>query len=70
MSKGHPALFVVSIDLEMSWGAIHHGQPHENHPYSKERQIVREVLSLMDSVRGLEIVRSPGAEGFCIRKAV
>lgn len=46
-----PAVFVVSIDLEMSWGAIHRGQPHESHPYSKERQIVRDVLKLMEKYR-------------------
>lgn len=41
-------LFVVSIDLEMSWGAVHHGRPHDDAPYRRERQIVADVLSLMD----------------------
>ena len=51
MARDHTALFVISIDLEMSWGAIHHGQPHESHPYSRERQIVRDVLNLMEQYR-------------------
>ena len=50
-SIGHPAVFVVSIDLEMSSGGIHRGQPHDGHPYSKEREIVRDVLNLMEQYR-------------------
>ena len=46
--RSQPAVFVVSIDLEMSWGAIHHGQPQENRLYAKERQMVRAVLDLME----------------------
>ena len=51
MSQGQPAVFVISIDLEMSWGAIHHGQPYESDRFSNERQIVREVLDLMEEYR-------------------
>ncbi len=42
------AQFVVSIDLEMSWGAVHHGRPHNDAPYRREREIVRDVLAAMD----------------------
>lgn len=42
------ALFVVSIDLEMSWGSVHHGRPHDDAPYRQERQIVADVLEIMD----------------------
>lgn len=41
------AQFVVSIDLEMSWGAVHHGSPHDDTPYRKEREVVDDVLGLM-----------------------
>ncbi len=39
--------FVISIDLEMSWGAVHHGHPHDNAPYRREREVVEDVLGLM-----------------------
>ncbi len=42
------ALFVVSIDLEMSWGAVHHGSPHDDSPYRAERDVVALVLSAME----------------------
>lgn len=38
---------VVSIDLEMSWGAVHHGSPHDDSPYRLEREVVEDVLDLM-----------------------
>ncbi len=41
------AQFVVSIDLEMSWGAVHHGKPHDDRPYLREREVVEDVLGLM-----------------------
>lgn len=40
--------FVVSIDLEMSWGAVHHGRPHDESPYLREREVVDDVLELME----------------------
>jgi hypothetical protein len=43
-----PAQFVVSIDLEMSWGAIHHGAPHDDSPYRQERRVVEDVLAAME----------------------
>lgn len=43
------AQFVVSIDLEMSWGAVHHGFPHDAEPYRAERLIVSDVLSAMET---------------------
>jgi len=39
--------FVISIDLEMSWGAVHHGSPHDDAPYRLEREVVEDVLGLM-----------------------
>lgn len=39
--------FVISIDLEMSWGAVHHGSPHDDSPYRLEREVVEDVLDLM-----------------------
>ena len=48
VSPGKPAVFVVSIDLEMSWGTIHHGRPHISEHFSNERQIVRDVLDMME----------------------
>ncbi len=39
--------FVISIDLEMSWGAVHHGSPHDASPYELEREVVADVLDLM-----------------------
>lgn len=51
MLSGQRALFVVSIDLEMSWGAIHHGRPHATVPYSLERETVSQVLHLMEKYR-------------------
>ncbi len=42
----HPTL-VISIDLEMSWGSVHHGRPHDVSPYSAERSIVDRVLQSM-----------------------
>lgn len=43
------AQFVISIDLEMSWGAIHHGHPHDDSPYRQERQVVADVLQAFDT---------------------
>ncbi len=43
-----PALFVVSIDLEMSWGSVHHGAPHDDSPYRAEREVVALVLAAME----------------------
>lgn len=40
---------MVSIDLEMSWGAVHHGRPHRTTPYESEREIVEGVLDLMET---------------------
>lgn len=45
------AQFVISIDLEMSWGSVHHGRPHDDSPYRAEREIVADVLSLMERHR-------------------
>jgi hypothetical protein len=45
------AQFVISIDLEMSWGSVHHGQPHDDAPYRTEREIVADVLELMERHR-------------------
>lgn len=47
MSDHTAARFVVSIDLEMSWGAVHHGAPHDASPYRAEREIVADVLAAM-----------------------
>lgn len=47
MSDAGTARFVVSIDLEMSWGAVHHGAPHDDAPYREEREIVADVLDAM-----------------------
>ena len=47
MSDLGSARFVVSIDLEMSWGAVHHGSPHDDSPYREEREIVDDVLAAM-----------------------
>jgi len=43
-----PATFVISIDLEMSWGAVHRGPPHDTTPYTMERQLVARTLGLME----------------------
>jgi len=48
MTRRASALFVLSIDLEMSWGSVHHGQPHDPSPYGEERAVVADVLGLMD----------------------
>ncbi len=48
MPPPNPAQFVISIDLEMSWGAVHHGRPHDPSPYLAEREVVAEVLSLLE----------------------
>ena len=42
------AQFVISIDLEMSWGAVHHGRPHDDSPYRLEREVVSDVLAAME----------------------
>ncbi len=42
------AQFVISIDLEMSWGAVHHGRPHDDAPYRTERAVVANVLAAME----------------------
>lgn len=47
-SMQETAQFVVSIDLEMSWGAVHHGYPHDAQPYRAEREVVADVLSAME----------------------
>lgn len=44
-----PAVFVISIDLEMSWGAVHHGRPHDPTPYRRERQVVGDLLGQFDA---------------------
>ncbi len=51
MEKTATATFVISIDLEMSWGSVHHGRPHRTRQYEKEREIVRGVLDLMEKHR-------------------
>lgn len=43
-----PAWFVISIDVEMSWGAIHHGVPHDDRPYRHDRKVVDDLLTLFD----------------------
>jgi len=43
-----PAWFVMSIDVEMSWGAVHHGAPHDDRPYRHDREVVDDLLSLLD----------------------
>jgi hypothetical protein len=48
MSSTETPLFVVSIDLEMSWGVVHHGGRHDRSPYLAEREVVSDVLDLMD----------------------
>lgn len=48
MKPAAPATFVISIDLEMSWGSVHHGRPHRTTPYEDERDIVSTVLRLME----------------------
>jgi peptidoglycan/xylan/chitin deacetylase (PgdA/CDA1 family) len=47
MTPGRPATFVISIDVEMSWGAVHHGAPHDPRPYEQEREVVARTLDLM-----------------------
>ncbi len=47
MPASAPARFVISIDLEMSWGSVHHGKPHDAAPYMDERRVVNDVLELM-----------------------
>lgn len=42
-------MFVISIDLEMSWGSVHHGRPHDALPYAQEREVVSSLLELMDA---------------------
>lgn len=42
------ATFVISIDLEMSWGAVHHGRPHDDGPYQREREVVETLLRVME----------------------
>ena len=48
MEPPGPALFVISIDLEMSWGAMHHGGPHDASPYGREREAVADALAAME----------------------
>lgn len=48
MGKEPLGQFVVSIDLEMSWGVLHRGRPHDDSPYRDERSIVAEVLELFE----------------------
>lgn len=48
MGKEPLGQFVVSIDLEMSWGVVHRGHPHDDSPYRDERSIVAEVLELFE----------------------
>ncbi len=43
-----PGTFVISIDVEMSWGAVHHGLPHDEAPYVREREVVDRTLALME----------------------
>lgn len=47
MTKHTPATFTISIDVEMSWGALHHGAPHDTSPYTMEREVVARTLELM-----------------------
>lgn len=49
MTASHTATFVISIDVEMSWGAVHHGRPHDDAPYRAEREVVAQTLSLMET---------------------
>ncbi len=51
MTGEKPGQFVVSIDLEMSWGAVHHGRPHDDRPYRREREVVHDVLAAMEEHR-------------------
>jgi len=48
MEPAGPALFVISIDLEMSWGAVHHGRPHDTSPYLREREAVADTIAAME----------------------
>lgn len=48
MQGDRQARFVVSIDLEMSWGTVHHGRPHDPQPFVMEREIVSDVLAAME----------------------
>ena len=42
-------LFVISIDVEMAWGAVHHGKaPVAGSLYDQERRSVAAVLALME----------------------
>ena len=49
MSAGPPGTFVVSIDLEMSWGAVHHGAHQPTRTDDDERPLIGRLLSLLDS---------------------
>jgi CRP-like cAMP-binding protein len=48
VSATDAAQFVISIDVEMSWGAVHHGRPHDPSPYAAEREVVADVLAAME----------------------
>ncbi len=48
MKTDRRGTFVISIDVEMSWGAIHHGMPHDLTPYQRERESVSNLLEKMD----------------------
>lgn len=48
MRPDRNAQLVISIDLEMSWGSVHHGHPHDPTPYRFEREIVADVLTAME----------------------
>jgi len=48
MRATRTAQFVISIDVEMSWGAVHHGRPHDPGPYQLEREVVADVLNAME----------------------
>lgn len=48
MTVPRTATFVISIDVEMSWGAVHHGRPHDASPYRLEREVVARTLALME----------------------
>jgi hypothetical protein len=44
-----PGLFVISIDVEMAWGAVHHGTAPVAGPlYDQERRSVAALLTLME----------------------
>lgn len=62
----HPT-FVISIDLEMSWGAVHRGSPHDSKPYERERFVVDRVLEMM---RSHDISANVGDRGSSVSRSL